>query len=357
MSQSPPPGAVPPGSPPPGAPAAGGPPDGHAPGWGPAPGPGWGTPALKPGVVALRPLRLSDLFDGAFSTIRRNPTAMVGLAALVNLAFLAIPVLLTLVLAATGSLSGTGRDSLTDGTGGFGAGASTLLGYLGAVFGWLATVVLNGLVVHVVAEAVLGRRTGVADAWRATRGRLPRLVGLLLLSILLAVVLVGVPVAVGVLLGLQVGLGTGIAVGLVLTLLGVVALLWVQVRLLLLASPALVLERLGVVASLRRAHTLSRGQFWRLFGTWLLTALVSAVVGQVIAIPLGIVSVLATLQLSGTVGALVTDFASYVSQLLVGALTTPFTSGVAALQYVDQRIRKEGLDVQLIAAAQQPTTR
>jgi hypothetical protein len=348
MSYPPPPGALPPGSAPPGSTPVGPPYDG-------GPGPGWGAPALKPGVVALRPLRLSDLFDGALTTIRRNPTAMVGLAALVNLGFLVVPVLVTLALAATGALSGNGEDSFTDG--GFLGGSGTGLGYLGTAFGWFAGVVLNGLVTHVVAEAVLDRRTGVAEAWRATRGALPRLVGLLLLSLVATVVLVGVPVGVGVLLGVQVGLGAGLAVGVVLTLLGVVALVWVQVRLFLLAAPALVLERLGLAASLRRAHGLSRGQFWRLFGTWLLAGLVAAVVGQVVAVPLGVVSVFAALQLSGAAGALVTVFASYVSQLLVGALTTPFTSGVAALQYVDQRIRKEGLDVQLIAAAQQSTTR
>jgi hypothetical protein len=45
-------------------------------------------------------------------------------------------------------------------------------------------------------------------------------------------------------------------------------------------------------------------------------------------------------------------FSAYLSQIVVGAITTPFTSAVIALQYVDQRIRKEGLDVQLIAASQ-----
>jgi hypothetical protein len=59
----------------------------------------------KPGVVALRPLTLGDLFDGAFTTIRRNPTAMVGLAAGVSTVFLVVPAVLTLVLAATGGLS------------------------------------------------------------------------------------------------------------------------------------------------------------------------------------------------------------------------------------------------------------
>ena len=39
--------------------------------------------------------------------------------------------------------------------------------------------------------------------------------------------------------------------------------------------------------------------------------------------------------------------------LISGALTTPFTAGVDALMAIDQRIRREGLDVQLIHAAQQ----
>ena len=46
-----------------------------------------------------------------------------------------------------------------------------------------------------------------------------------------------------------------------------------------------------------------------------------------------------------------------VSGLITGALTTPFTAGVDALLYVDQRIRREGFDVQLIAAAQADAAR
>ena len=45
-----------------------------------------------------------------------------------------------------------------------------------------------------------------------------------------------------------------------------------------------------------------------------------------------------------------------VSGLITGALTTPFTAGVDSLLYVDQRIRREGFDVQLIAAAQADAT-
>ena len=208
------------------------------------------------------------------------------------------------------------------------------------------------MLVHVVAEAVLGRRTTIGAAWAATRGRMWRLVGLMLTTLVLALVLFAVPVVVGVAVGLRAGVGPGLLVGVPLLLAALVVFLFLQVRFFLLAAPALVLERTGVLASLRRAGRLSRGQFWRLFGTMLLAALLVGVVGQVVSVPLGIVGAVGPVLFPGTTGALMLVFSSFVTQVVVGALTTPFTSAVTALQYVDQRIRKEGLDVQLIAASQ-----
>ena len=40
------------------------------------------------------------------------------------------------------------------------------------------------------------------------------------------------------------------------------------------------------------------------------------------------------------------------NQLLVQAFVIPFTAGVTALLYLDQRMRREGLDVSLYRAAQ-----
>ena len=102
----PPPGAgqTPRGGPPGGPPPPGWPPPGDAPEYrvghaaapgaagGPAmagglgrqppqPGIPWGRPLHKPGTVPLRPLTLTDFFDGAFTTIRRNPRATIGVAA------------------------------------------------------------------------------------------------------------------------------------------------------------------------------------------------------------------------------------------------------------------------------------
>jgi hypothetical protein len=301
----------------------------------------------KPGVVALRPLGLGDMFDGAFKTIRRNPRSMLGLAALVTTAFMVVPVLVTLGAAAAGALS----LDLTDP----GDQSALVLSYgasaLGGVFGFLATVVLTGMLVHVVAEAVLGRRTGIAEAWSATRGRLLRLLGLTVLTSLVVVLLLALPVGLGVLVGATLGVWQGLLVGIPLFLAGVVAAVLLQVRYFLLAAPSLVLERIGVVASIRRAGVLSRRQFWRLLGVLLLTTLVTGVVSEVLSIPLGLLGGVGTAVAPGTLGALVLVFSHYLSQVLVGTVTTPFTSAVVALQYVDQRIRKEGLDVQLIAAS------
>jgi len=351
-----PPGWTPPGEPPPGypTPTPSVPPVPPTAGYGPPPGGPWFVPVHKPGVVALRPLRLGDLYDGAFQTIRRNPKAMVGLAAAVITLFMVVPAVLSLVLAALGQLSfGSGLGAeLSDSGDPAGPLVATAAGYLGTFFGAFATVVLNGMLVHVVAQAVLGRKTTIAEAWHATKGRLLRLIGLTLLNGALVAVLVGVPVVLGIVVGFTVGTAQGFLVGVPLLLAAVVLLVFLQVRFFQLAAPALVLERIGVFAALRRAARLSRRQWWRLFGIMLLTAIVVGLVGQILGIPFALAGGVGSVALSGTGGGLLLVFSTYLSQIVVGAITTPFTSAVVALQYVDQRIRKEGLDVQLIAASQ-----
>ena len=167
--------------------------------------------------------------------------------------------------------------------------------------------------------------------------------------------LVGVPVLLGVLVGVRrpaaalgfAGRRPAAAGG------ARASSLFVQVRFFQLAAPALVLERTGVFASLRRAGRLSRGQFWRIFGVLLLTGLVVGVVGQVVAVPLGVVGAGRAGRLPRHGRARCCWCCRPTSPRSWSARSpTPFTSAVTALQYVDQRIRKEGLDVELIAASQ-----
>src|SRR6185437_13413729 len=47
-------------------------------------GGGWAAPAPMPGGVPLRPLGVGEILSGAFTLIRRNPMATLGLAAIIE---------------------------------------------------------------------------------------------------------------------------------------------------------------------------------------------------------------------------------------------------------------------------------
>lgn len=320
------------------------------PGAPPGPGPLAGPPVHQPGVVPLRPLTLGDFFGGATAVIRRNPTATVGMAAVVTLAFMLIPIAGTLLLGATGRLPSMDvLDGSSDPTSGLGLNAASLVS---AVFDALAGIVVTGLLVRVVEHALLGGRMSGGEAWVKARGRLLPLLGLSLLISVIAVLVVGVPVGVGVGIGLLLdSFGVSVALGLLAGVAAVVAVIFLYVRFGLLAAPSLVVEGHGVLRSLTRAGELSRGQFWRLLGINLLAALAAGMVGQVLSIPVTILGFIGLFLLPGSWGMAGLMLASYLATVLVGAVTRPFTSGVVALQYFDQRFRKEGHDIELLNRA------
>jgi thiol:disulfide interchange protein len=73
----------------------------------------------------------------------------------------------------------------------------------------------------------------------------------------------------------------------------------------------------------------------------------------VLSIPTSLIGVSAMLVAPESSWAgLLLVLSGYLSTIIVGAVTTPFLAGVSALLYVDQRIRKEAYDVELLAAAQ-----
>ena len=242
-------------------------------------------------MVPLRPLTLGDFFDGAFTTIRRNPRATVGLAALVTAGFMVVPALVAIVLgrhrpADPGSTPTGDRRPRRSPTPAITTGQPRSRRSSAS---WPA-IVVTGLVMPVVTRAVLGRTAHRGRGLAAGQGRLLRLLGLALLDGLVCAAVVGVPVLLVVLLGVgrldsTAGLVLVVLLGLLVVLLALCAALAIHVRWFLLAAPTLVLERRGVFASLRRGSRLSRGQFWRLLGIFLLAFLATVIVSQVIAVP------------------------------------------------------------------------
>jgi hypothetical protein len=116
------------------------------------------------------------------------------------------------------------------------------------------------------------------------------------------------------------------------------------------AAPALLLEQLGVFAALGRSYRLVRGSFWRVLGIGLLTALITSIIRQLFVLPFSLIGALlaSTQDANGFVGSLVELLISDVGTILAGAVLYPFAAGVSALLYLDLRIRREGLDVELM---------
>jgi hypothetical protein len=170
------------------------------------------------------------------------------------------------------------------------------------------------------------------------------LIGLMLLIALVVVALLMIPVLLGFLTA-AIGSGGAIGLGFVLPTVGLAATVYLGV-LWALASAAYVLEPIPVMAALQRSSRLVHGAWWRTFGTLLISWLV-------VAIP-----VIVVMGLFGAISDGTPDTGEIVRTAIAvvvgGTFAVPFGVGVTGLLYVDQRIRKERLDLEL-ARSVQPT--
>ncbi|MEV5233315.1 hypothetical protein [Streptomyces pseudogriseolus] len=368
--------SAPTGTPGAGSPGAGGPgqapPPPPGPGWGAPPpggpggqgawggwGSGWGgpPPAAKPGVIPLRPLGVGELLDGAVSTMRTHWRTVLGISLT-----LAVLTEIAAVLIQGFVLGDADTEVLDD--------PSATLGELTDVMGDLllssavlygitliGTVAATALLTTVTSRAVLGRPVTTGEAWRDARPQILKLFGLILL---LGLIAVGIA-AVGALPGILVSVSAGAEVGFGLTLLGLLAAAvfaaWLLVRF-SLASPTLMLEKQGIVTAMRRSARLVRGSWWRVFGIQLLAAIIAYVVAAIIVIPFTFLA--AAFSGDGVTGFVSTTggdigwtflIISGIGSVIGSMITFPITAGVTVLLYIDQRIRREALDLELARAA------
>lgn len=121
------------------------------------------------------------------------------------------------------------------------------------------------------------------------------------------------------------------------------------------------LERQSITTSMRRSAKLVRGAWWRTFGILALTWLLTLIVSVIIAIPFSVIAM--TLD-GGGISSFLTDgptdfgwpflIVSGIGQVITATITYPLSAGVMALLYIDQRIRREALDIELARAAGLP---
>ncbi|MDT9689363.1 hypothetical protein Q5762_13645 [Streptomyces sp. P9(2023)] len=340
---------------------------GQAPG--PQPGPGWGgpppqgygnwgrPPAAKPGVIPLRPLGMGEILDGAVSTMRTYWRTVLPITVTVAVVSQIADILVQRFLMPTPpklNPDPTPEEALAQ----LGDSLQTsLVASIPAILILImATLVSAALLTVVISRAVLGRPVSLGAAWQEARPRLPRLVGLTLLLPLMSAGIMLVALLPGLLVGSAAG---GALVGLG-ALGGLLVVIWLMVRF-SLASPALMLERQGIVPSLKRSAKLVQGAWWRIFGITLLTQLILLFVAVIITLPFAIIAIAVDGDgFSGLLSGSTPEFGwsfliiTGIGGVIANAITYPISAGVTVLLYIDQRIRREALDLELARAAGVP---
>ncbi|MEU0388883.1 glycerophosphoryl diester phosphodiesterase membrane domain-containing protein [Streptomyces chartreusis] len=350
-------GTQPPGGYGPGGPGGyGGPggPGGYG-GWGNA----WGgpPPAAKPGVIPLRPLGVGEILDGAVSTMRTYWRTVLGISLTVAVITEIIVVLFQGLVLDDSSTEALNDPSATLSELGRAMGDAMLNSTVVFVISLVGTVIATALLTTVTSRAVLGKSVTIGEAWRDARPQVVKLFGLICLLLLITAGIVTVGTLPGILIAAAGSTGPGVA----LTVLGVIGAgivaLWLMIRF-SLASPALMLEKQGIKKAMSRSTKLVRGTWWRIFGIQLLATIIANVVASIIVIPFTFLA--AALSGEGVTGWLNSGgsglgwtflIVSGIGAVIGSMITFPITAGVTVLLYIDQRIRREALDLELARAA------
>lgn len=322
----------------------------------------WSPPATpKPGVIPLRPLGVGEILDGAISSIRSQPKIMLGLSAVVAvLTQLLIVPLTWLLLRDTGDVAfGFEEPATPDEQFAVTASALSAAG-IQVVVTLVAALLLTGILTVVVSRAVLGQEIGAGQAWAQARPRVPALLGVTGLVILIELAVVSLSVGPGI---LAAALGAPTPAVVLAFVLGVPVAIGVAVYLYVgfaLAPPAIVLERQGVRASLRRSRQLVHGAWWRTFGILLLVNVIAQILAGILSVPFTVLTLLATFLTGDGNGInpyeILPLLVTALGAIVASAVTWPFTAVSTALLYVDRRIRREALDLELARAAGVPVT-
>ena len=274
---------------------------------------------------ALRPRSAIEIVDTAFTIWRRNfgQMTIIGIAA-------TVPIVLALVLG-LGSLFTAGMTGKSVNEGAILSMVPMILVFVVILVLWMA--VVDGAMTLAAGDAYFGREVSAASA---LRGALSKGGTLVLSNILRMLTIGGAAVVGGIVIALLGRANGAIAVLLIVVLSVLMLLLFAR---LFATTNAVVFENSGASESLNRSFALSKDSAWRIFGVILLSYVV-LIVAQ-IAIGLTVQVVISTILRSPVVASMVGN--------VIGALLYPFLSIALMVLYFDQRIRKEGYDLDVLS--------
>ncbi|HVD06125.1 MAG TPA: hypothetical protein VNB89_08915 [Gemmatimonadaceae bacterium] len=273
----------------------------------------------------LRPRSAIEIVDTAFTIWRRNfgQMTIIGIAA-------TVPIVLALVLG-LGSLFTAGMTGKSINEGAILSMVPMILVFVVILVLWMA--VVDGAMTLAAGDAYFGREVSAASA---LRGALSKGGTLVLSNILRMLTIGGAAVVGGIVIALLGRANGAIAVLLIVVLSVLMLLLFAR---LFATTNAVVFENSGASESLNRSFALSKDSAWRIFGVILLSYVV-LIVAQ-IAIGLTVQVVISMVLRSPMVASMVGN--------VIGALLYPFLSIALMVLYFDQRIRKEGYDLDVLS--------
>ena len=303
------------------------------------------TVGTKPGVIPLRPLTLGEILDGSFQVMRRQPVPVLASAALVQTVVYLFVGLFQYVALSGVAMSDPASDELPFGI------ATVVLYLLVVLISLVGQALLTGVLVLPTGKATTGHSTTFGAVWSEAGQRFLPLVGWPLLQAL------AWSVVILVLIGPVIGLAIATDPSVLLLLFIVVPVLllaglWAFVTFSFVPS-ALMLERTDLFTAIRRSFELTKSMFWRVLGILVLAAIISGIVNSVLQFP--------TQMIAAVVGALTMDSTELVSgaqiaistigYIIAGTVSVPFLCCLTTILYIDVRMRREGLDVELAKAA------
>jgi hypothetical protein len=308
-------------------------------------------------VIPLRPLGVGEILDGAVSTMRTYWRTVLGISLTVAVVIEIIVVLLQgLVLNDYANTDALGDPSATVDELAQAMSDAMLTSGVLFVISLIGTVAATALLTTVTSRAVLGKPVTTGEAWRDARPQIAKLFGLIFLLLLIAVGVAFAGALPGILVTLAGGGDGGVALAVFGSFAGAVVALWLMIRF-SLASPALMLEKQSITKAMSRSAKLVRGSWWRVFGIQLLATVIANIVAAIVVIPF---TFLAAALGGDGIGGFVDgtgDFGwtflvvSGIGSVIGSMITFPITAGVTVLLYIDQRIRREALDLELARAA------
>ena len=281
----------------------------------------------------LRPSSLGEILDRTAQMYRSHFLLYFGIAAVSYSGILVLSLIANVSLFSHAHANTRAYAGLTVGIG----VAIGLLTILPVAIGMAA-------IMHAVARNYLGQVSAIREAYISVGKRWYRYILILLAMDIYAglpiVVLIGVIVAEGAIL--PAGVTRGIAIGLtfLLMLAAIVLVAWLVLRW-ALSFPVSVMENLSVHRALKRSSALTKGSVGRIFVMLLLVAVIMMLIQYAVQVPMFFL-----LWKSKGVPTLTTQIVASIGSSFSGAFVLPIYSIALTLFYYDQRIRKEGYDVE-----------